>query len=91
MLFQALSLSHRVTLDQSIELSETTLSLQKENRTGNIIDYFCSVSKMCLSGDIAYSFQIKDHHSLLDHQVDLSIFMTALLTLPLVNFPVCIT
>lgn len=48
MLFQALSLTHHVTLDQSIELSEPTLFPQKENRTGKIIDYFCSVSNMCL-------------------------------------------
>lgn len=47
-LFQALSLTHHVTLDQSIELSEPTLFPQKENRTGKIIDYFCSVSNMCL-------------------------------------------
>lgn len=60
-LFLALSLTHHVTLDQSMELS-TSLP-QEENRTGEITDYFCS-----------FCFQQVPIHSrwksLFDHKID---------------------
>lgn len=87
MLFQALSLTHHVTLDQSMELSEPTLFPRKENRTGKIIDYFCSVSNMCLKrGHCLFIPDKRPSFSTWPPGRFLN-FMTAFLTLPLVNFP----